>query len=99
MNRSSGRDQNNLRETKAKVNIPKVIIVKSSKRGNKDSDYLAKTLPLILNILLFLVLKGLCQPKRWKKTNLKKSTGRFQLLSEILEGCFYLFKSPPSFDR
>ena len=96
MNRSSGRDQNNLRETKAKVNIPKVIIVKSCKRGNKDSDYLAKTLPLILNILLFSALKGLCQPRRMRevvKTNLKNSSGRFRVLLEILEGSFYLFKS------
>ena len=96
MNRSSGRDQNNLHETKAKVNIPKVSFVKSCKRGNKDSDYLAKTLPLILNTLLFLALKGLCRPRRMRelvKTNLKNSSGRFRVLSEILEGSFYLFKS------
>ena len=54
-----------------------------------------------MNILLFLALKGLCQPRRMRelvKTKLKKSTVRFRFLSEILEGCFYLFKSQPSFD-
>ena len=46
-------------------------------------------------------LKGLCHPTRTRepmKTNLKKSARLFQVLSEILEGCFYLYKSQPSFD-
>ena len=40
-------------------------------------------------------LKGLCHPTRMRepmKTNLKKSARLFQVLSEILEGCFYLSK-------
>ena len=47
------------------------------------------------------MLKGLCHPTRMRepmKTNLKKSARLFQVLSEILEGCFYLSKSQPSFD-
>ena len=47
------------------------------------------------------VLKGLCHPTRMReqmKTNLKKLARLFQVLSEILEGCFYLSKSQPSFD-
>ena len=39
------------------------------------------------------LLKGLCHPTRMRKpmkTNLKKSARLFQVLSEILEGCFYL---------
>ena len=46
-------------------------------------------------------LKGLCHPTRMRepmKTNLKKLARLFQVLSEILEGCFYLPKSQPSFD-
>ena len=46
-------------------------------------------------------LKGLCHPTRMRepmKTNLKKSARLFQVLSEILAGCFYLSKSQPSFD-
>ena len=46
-------------------------------------------------------LKGLCHPTRMRepmKTNLKKLACLFQVLSEILEGCFYLSKSQPSFD-
>ena len=46
-------------------------------------------------------LKGLCHLTRMRepmKTNLKKSARLFQVLSEILEGCFYLSKSQPSFD-
>ena len=46
-------------------------------------------------------LKGLCHPTRMRepmKTNLKKLARLFQVLSEILEGCFYLSKSQPSFD-
>ena len=46
-------------------------------------------------------LKGLCHPTRMRepmKTNLKKSARLFQVLSEILEGCFYLSKSQSSFD-
>ena len=38
-------------------------------------------------------LKGLCHPTRMRepmKTNLKKSARLFQVVSEILEGCFYL---------
>ena len=31
-------------------------------------------------------------------TKLRKVAQSFQVLSEILEGCFYLFKSQPSFD-
>ena len=47
------------------------------------------------------VLKGLCHPTRMRepmKTNLKKTAQLFQVVSEILEGCFYLSKSQPSFD-
>ena len=46
-------------------------------------------------------LKGLCHPTRMRepmKTNLKKTAQLFQVVSEILEGCFYLSKSQPSFD-
>ena len=46
-------------------------------------------------------LKGLCHPtpmREPKKTNLKKLACLFQVLSEILEGCFCLSKSQPSFD-
>ena len=46
-------------------------------------------------------LKGLCYPTRMcepMKTNLKKSAF-FQVVSEILDGCIYLSKSQPSFDR
>ena len=46
-------------------------------------------------------LKGLCHPTRMRepmKTNLKKLARLFQVLSEILESCFYLSKSQPSFD-
>ena len=46
-------------------------------------------------------LKGLCHPTRMRepmKTNLKKLACLFQVLSEILQGCFYLSKSQPSFD-
>ena len=32
------------------------------------------------------------------KTKLRKVAQRFQVLSEIFDGCFYLFKSKPSFD-
>ena len=48
-----------------------------------------------------LCLKGLSHPTRMRepmKTNLKKSGRLFQVLSETLEGCFYLSKSQPSFD-
>ena len=48
-----------------------------------------------------LPLKGLCHPTRMRepmKTNLKKLACLFQVLSEILQGCFYLSKSQPSFD-
>ena len=41
----------------------------------------------------FVFLKGLCHPWHMRepmKTNLKKTTRLFQVLSEILEGCFYL---------
>ena len=44
---------------------------------------------------------GLCRPTRMRepmKTNLKKTAQLFQVVSEILEGCFYLSKSQPSFD-
>ena len=54
-----------------------------------------------LVLLLFADLKGLCHPTRMRepmKTNLKKLARLFQVLSEILEGCFYLSKSQPSFD-
>lgn len=54
-----------------------------------------------MNILLFLALKELYQPRRMRelvKTKLNKSTVRVQFLLGILEGCFYLFKSQPSFD-
>ena len=47
------------------------------------------------------VLKGLCHPTRMRepmKTNLKKTAQLFQVVSEIVEGCFYLSKSQPSFD-
>ena len=47
------------------------------------------------------ILKGVCHPTRMRepmKTNLKKLACLFQVLSEILEGCFYLSKSQPSFD-
>ena len=50
---------------------------------------------------LTLQLKGLCHPTRMRepmKTNLKKTAQLFQVVSEILEGCFYLSKSQPSFD-
>ena len=50
---------------------------------------------------LFAFLKGLCHPTRMRepmRTNLKKLACLFQVLSEILEGCFYLSKSQPSFD-
>ena len=46
-------------------------------------------------------LKGLCHPTRMRepmKTNLKKTARLFQVLSEILDGCFYLSKSQPSLD-
>ena len=46
-------------------------------------------------------LKGLCHPTRMRelmKTNLKKTAQLFQVVSEILEGCFYLSKSQPSLD-
>ena len=46
-------------------------------------------------------VKGAMSPHtyaRAKKTNLKKLARLFQVLSEILEGCFYLSKSQPSFD-
>ena len=46
-------------------------------------------------------LKGLCHPTRMRepmKTNLKKMAQLFQVVSEILEGCFYLSKSQPLFD-
>ena len=33
------------------------------------------------------------------KTNLKTAIRLFQVLSEIFEGRFYLFKAQPSFDR
>ena len=50
--------------------------------------------PLIyLDATKFLFLKGLCHPWRMRepmKTKFKKSTRLFQVLSEILEGCFYL---------
>ena len=52
-------------------------------------------------LLLFLSLKGLCHPTLMRepmKTNLKKLARLFQVLSEILEGCFYLSKSQPLFD-
>ena len=51
--------------------------------------------------LFCFVLKGLCHPTRMRepmKTNLKKSARLFQVVLEILEGCFYLSKSQPSFD-
>ena len=50
---------------------------------------------------VFISLKGLCHTTRMRepmKTNLKKSAQLFQVVSEILEGCFYLSKSQPSFD-
>ena len=46
-------------------------------------------------------LKGLCHPTRMRepmKRNLKKTAQLFQVVSEILEGCFYLSKSQSSFD-
>ena len=46
-------------------------------------------------------IKGAMSPRRMRepmKTNLKKSARLFQVVSEILEGCFYLSKSQPSFD-
>ena len=46
-------------------------------------------------------LKGLCHTTRMReqmKTNLKKTAQLFQVVSEILEGCFYLSKSQPSLD-
>ena len=65
-------------------------------------------LRLIQNICRFDILgitethlKGLCHPTHMRepmKTNLKKSARLFQVLSEILEGCFCLSKSQPSFD-
>ena len=52
--------------------------------------------------MIFLIaLKGLCHTTRMRepmKTNLKKTAQLFQVVSEILEGCFYLSKSQPSFD-
>ena len=48
-----------------------------------------------------LLLKGLCHTTRMRepmKTNLKKTAQLFQVVSEILEGCFYLSKSQPSLD-
>ena len=56
--------------------------------------------PLCQSILK-LLLKGLCHPTRMRepmKTNLKKTAQLFQVVSEILEGCFYPSKSQPSFD-
>ena len=44
---------------------------------------------------------GLCHPWRMRepmKPNVKTSARLFQVLSEILEGSLYLFKSRPSFD-
>ena len=52
-------------------------------------------------IKLDFLLKGLCHPWRmWEpmKTNLKKLGQLFQVLSEILEGCFHLLKSQLLFD-
>ena len=49
----------------------------------------------------FYALKELCHPTRMRelmKTNLKKTAQLFQVVSEILEGCFYLSKSQPSFN-
>ena len=52
-----------------------------------------------VNVMLYYVmLKGLCHPTRMRKP-MKTNLGRlFQVMSEILEGCFYLSKSQPSFD-
>ena len=61
----------------------------------------AFTRAVSLKLYALAKLKGLCHPTRMRepmKTNLKKSARLFQVLSEILEGCFYLSKSQPSFD-
>ena len=71
-------------------NKMKEKIIKKLKKKNLPQN--AKELP---------VLKGLCHPTRMRepmKTNLKKSARLFQVLSEILEDCFHLSKSQPSFD-
>ena len=49
-----------------------------------------------VNVMLYYVmLKGLCHPTRMRKP-MKTNLGRlFQVMSEILEGCFYLSKSQP----
>ena len=57
--------------------------------------------PETFKILMQRILKELCHPTRMRepmKTNLKKLARLFQVLSEILEGWFYLSKSQPSFD-
>ena len=47
------------------------------------------------------IVKGVMSPPahvRANKNKLENVAPIFQVLSEILEGCFYLFQSQPSFD-
>ena len=61
---------------------------RSASAGSEEFSLL-----ICLGVTKFEFLKWLCHPWRMHKpmkTNLKKSTRLFQVLSEILEGCFYL---------
>ena len=63
----------------------------SERRASAGSEEFS--LLICLGVTKFEFLKWLCHPWRMHKpmkTNLKKSTRLFQVLSEILEGCFYL---------
>ena len=49
------------------------------------------------------IVKGAMSPNTHARANenkleIKKTAQLFQVVSEILEGCFYLSKSQPSFD-
>ena len=72
--------------------------------ASRKSVYTRNTISTRLPIIAAkrrLCLKGLCHPTRMRETmttNLKKSARLFQVVSEILEGVFYLSKSQPSFD-